>query len=272
LQGFPETIVAVDQLKGVPGFGSSILDLCDELMTTGSVAALEKERADPLHVLGGIYGVGPKKARELVDQGITTIEALRGNSDDLNDVQRLGLRYYEDILQRIPRAEIEAYEAAFLVIGGGGSCTIVGSYRRGAADSGDIDVIVSGSGQKFVDALIKKGIILHVLSRGNAKCLVIARLPGYPVARRVDFLFLHPKELPFALLYFTGSKYFNTTMRRVALNKGYTMNEHGLYHFVKGKKGALVDVNFTTEKDVFDFLGLVYRKPEDRKNGSIQYK
>jgi hypothetical protein len=50
------------------------------------------------------------------------------------------------------------------------------------------------------------------------------------------------------------------------------MNEHGLYHFVKGKKGALVDVEFTTEKDVFDFLGLVYRKPEDRKNGSIQYK
>ena len=57
-------------------------------------------------------------------------------------------------------------------------------------------------------------------------------------------------------------------MRKRALDLGYSMNEHGLYKMVNGKKGKKLDRYFPTEKSVFDFLGMVYRKPTERKDGN----
>ena len=55
-----------------------------------------------------------KKAQELVDAGITTIDGLRLKQDELlNDIQKVGLKYYEEILERIPRSEIVEYETLF---------------------------------------------------------------------------------------------------------------------------------------------------------------
>ncbi len=36
---------------------------------------------------------------------------------------------------------------------------------------------------------------------------------------------------------------------------------------VSGKKGAKLEGNFPTEKSIFDFLGMEYREPKDRKDG-----
>ena len=87
---------------------------------------------------------------------------------------------------------------------------IVGSYRRGASSSGDIDAIITSKDsnvfKQFVDNLLEKNIIVEVLSRGPTKCLVITKLPGYVTARRVDFLYSSPEEYPFATLYFTAVK------------------------------------------------------------------
>ena len=76
------------------------------------------------------------------------------------------------------------------------------------------------------------GIILET-SYGNTKALVIAKLQDKPTARRVDFLYSPPEEYPFAVLYFTGSKAFNTVMRGYALRMGVSLNEHD---FMKNKK------------------------------------
>jgi NAD-dependent DNA ligase len=149
---------------------------------------------------------------------------------------------------------------------------IVGSYRRGAQSSGDIDVIITSNDpkvfSKFIDNLIDQKIILHVLSRGPTKCLVITKMfYALDKARRVDFLYTTPEEFPFAILYFTGSKIFNTVMRQYALDKGYTFNEHGIYHLENKKKGVKVEKEFKTEKDIFDFLGLQFRTPIERRDG-----
>ena len=270
---FNGDIKSPNDLKGKPGIGPTILEKLNEYNETGTLGILEREKANPVNILADVYGIGPKKAKELVDQGITSIAQLRETQDLLNDIQKVGLRYYEDILKRIPRSEIEEYKAHFqqALPRADMKMEIVGSYRRGAESSGDIDVIITSSKPQvfieFVDALLRKKIITHVLSRGPTKCLVIAKIPTSSVYRRVDFLFTSPEEFPFAILYFTGSKIFNTVMRQVALENGYTMNEHGIHRMDGKVKGEKVYHLFRTEKDIFDFLRLLYKAPADRIDG-----
>lgn len=279
LMTYPDDITSPSQLKGLPGIGSTIMDKLNEYVQTGTLRVLEREKTNPINILGEIYGVGPKKAQELVNAGIKNIDELRARQNELlNDIQRVGLRYHEQIQERIPRSEIEEFEEIFKGIFGkvakdspDAKFEIVGSYRRGAQTSGDIDVIITGKTgsiyKGFVDELLKTGIILEVLSRGQSKTLVIAKLPGERIARRVDFLYAPPDEFAFAILYFTGSKIFNTVMRQYGLDKGYTFNEHGIYKLENKKKGAKVGSEFKTEKDIFDFLGLQFKTPIERRDG-----
>jgi NAD-dependent DNA ligase len=282
IMAYPDDIVSVDQLKGKPAIGPTILEKLNEYVNTGTLKILEREKNNPVNILGEIYGVGPKKAKELVEKGITNIEQLREKQNELlNDVQKVGLKYYEDILKRIPRSEVEEYNNLFnkdfeKVAEEDSRMEIVGSFRRGAESSGDIDVIITSKSSKvfvgFVDELIKEKVILEVLSRGPTKCLVIAKLPTSDTARRVDFLYTSPEEYPFSVLYFTGSKIFNTVMRSEALQKGLTMNEHGLYKMEGKKKGAKVDSVFKDERDIFEYLDLVYKSPVERVDGRAVMK
>ena len=276
IMSFQDDILSPDQLKGLPGIGSTIMEKLNEYMATGTLKVIEREKNNPVNILADIYGIGPKKAKELVEKGIVSIAQLRENQQMLNDIQKVGLRYYEDILKRIPRSEIQQYETIFVndfkkVATPTSRFEIVGSYRRGAQNSGDIDVIITSESPQvfvnFINELIKEKIILEVLSRGNTKCLVIAKIPGSDSARRVDFLYSSPEEYPFSVLYFTGSKIFNTVMRHQALQMGLTMNEHGLYKMEGKKKGEKVDHVFKDEKDIFDYLNMVYKTPVERIDG-----
>ena len=281
LLSYNEPIYDTKDMSKINGFGPGIIKLLDELVSTGSVEVFENEKKRPAYVLSEIYGVGPKKAQELVNKGITSIDKLRTSLEEnpkiLNDVQKKGLQYYEDILERIPRSEIELYKNIFQksfdsIKEDDSKFEIVGSYRRGSQSSGDIDVIMTSNNRKvfvnFMDDLLKQNIIVEVLSRGPTKSLVITKLDDNSKARRVDFLYSEPKEYAFATLYFTGSKEFNTVMRGYALTQGYSLNEHGLYKKEKGKKKEdKLDDTFVDEESIFDFLGLVYKQPEERVGG-----
>jgi NAD-dependent DNA ligase/DNA polymerase/3'-5' exonuclease PolX len=277
---YPQNITSISQLIGLSGIGNTIMNKLTEYVNTGTLRVLEIEKINPINILSDIYGVGPKKAQELVDAGITTIQQLRTRQDELlNDVQKKGLQYYEDINQRIPRAEIDEYNVLFSNIfnsansssANSGKMEIVGSYRRGAVTSGDIDVIITSSSgivyTDFINKLIQEQIIIEVLSSGPCKTLVITKLTEKGYARRIDFLYAPPDEFAFAILYFTGSKIFNTVMRQHGLNKGYTFNEHGIYKVDNKKKGEKVIELFTCEKDIFDFLGLEFKTPTERVDG-----
>ena len=276
IMSFNGDILSPDQLNGLPGIGSTIMDKLKEYVETGKLKVIEREKNNPVNILADIYGIGPKKANELVEKGIGSVAQLRENQQMLNDVQKVGLKYYEDILKRIPRSEIEQYETIFVknfknISTPTSRFEIVGSYRRGAQTSGDIDVIITSDTPQvfvnFINALIKEKIILEVLSRGNTKCLVIAKLPGSDSARRVDFLYSSPEEYPFSVLYFTGSKIFNTVMRHQALQMGVTMNEHGIYKMEGKKKGDKIDHVFKDEKDIFEYLNMEYKTPVERIDG-----
>ncbi len=270
-------ITSAKQMKGKPGIGETILKKLTEYEETGKLGMLERYKNDPMVILSDIYGVGPKKAKDLVEKGIKNIEELREKQEDLlNNVQKVGLKYYEDILERIPRKEIDKYDCeftnAFKVVAKDVDATyeIVGSYRRGAKTSGDIDVIITSEDPsifpKFIDELQKQNIITEILSQGNTKCLVITKLGRRSTARRVDFMFTTKQEYPFAVLYFTGSKAFNTVMRGHALTMGYTMNEHSIRNNDNDK--THVNEIFVSEKDIFDFLNMEYKEPTERIDGN----
>ena len=158
------------------------MDKLQEYVETGTLNVLEKAKSNPMFIFTEVYGIGPKKAKELVKtHKISSIKELRERQDEvLNDVQKKGLKYYEDILKRIPRKEIDTYktelEKVFAKVKNKGSTfEILGSYRRGSKDSGDIDICISDPNNdsnvfvKFIDALIEKNILIEVLSRGNTK-------------------------------------------------------------------------------------------------------
>ena len=267
-------------LNGIKGVGKTIIAKFEEFKETGTLKALEKEKNNPMFVFTNVYGIGPKKAKELVKtHQINSISELREKQDEvLNDVQKKGLKYYEDILKRIPRSEIETYDEILnqlfdTVKNEGSKLEIVGSYRRGKENSGDIDIIITDKNNdesvfvNFINLLIKHNIMIEVLSRGSVKCLGVSKLNENP-ARRIDFMFTPKKEFAFAILYFTGSKEFNTVMRQRALDLGYSMNEHGFTKMVDGKKAGKLNKYFKDEQSIFNFLNMRYKEPTERIDGN----
>ena len=275
-------VYSAEDLSNVPGVGPGIIKLFQEYVQNGKIQILEDEKARFENVLSDVYGVGPKSADELVKKGIKSIAELRENQDLLNDIQKIGLKYYEDILKRIPRDEINKYNELFTkkmnyIKDSTTKFEIVGSYRRGKTESGDIDVIITSENRdvfkNFISRLIEDNVIIEVLSRGNSKSLVIGRLNCESTPRRIDFLYSPPDEYAFAILYFTGSKIFNTVMRKHALTMEYSLNEHGLYKKLPGqKKEEKIEEIFKDEKDIFDFLGLEFKEPIERINGASVVK
>ena len=216
-----------------------------------------------------IHAVGPKKANELVKQGITTIDQLREKKELLNEKQLIGLKYYEELLERIPREEIQRHEVLLKKFlkktDPNADLTIAGSYRRKKDDSGDIDILLKVEDievyQKFIQKLVNLGYLIEELAYGDKKYNGICRMGRKGIGRRIDIMVTNPNEYPFAVLYFTGSGEFNQMMRKLANQKGFTINEYNIEHLDSGKE---VDHVFKEEKDIFDFLEMGYVEPWQR--------
>ena len=279
IYNFEGDITDPSQLKGKPGIGVAVLKKLQEYVHPekgGKIEFLEKEKRDPVNIFTQIHGIGFKKATKIVEDGIKTIDELRENQDKLNDVQKKGLKYYEDLQKRIPREEIDRFKDLFetefrKLKYPDATFEIVGSYRRGVKSSGDIDIIISDKTNDrtvysvFIKALLEKNIVTELLSNGKTKSMAIGKLPGGDsVFRRIDFLYAPPREFGFAILYFTGSKAFNTSMRTHALKMSLSLNEHGLYKMNGKTKGDMIEKECKNEKDIFDYLKLQYVEPIKR--------
>lgn len=268
------SIYSMKDLKDIKGIGKSIQPKIEEIFKTGILEEAEIARQDPtIHItedLMNIYGIGRVKANELVKKNkITSIQQLRDELKKdptlLNDNQKIGLQFYEDFLERIPRAEMKKHETKILAllkeIDPSIEGVVVGSYRRGEKTSGDIDVLIKSSDKtllsEFVKKLIEKKYVTHTLAHGDKKFMGICRTSSRGKSRRLDLLLTPPEEYAFALLYFTGSDKFNVEMRKHALSKGVSLNEHGFT-----PKSPFME----TEEDIFKFIDYPYVSPKHRKN------
>ena len=94
---YPEAITSVDQIKDLPGIGKTIVNKLNEYVKDGKLKAIEKLKADPITLLTKVYGIGPKKAKKLKDDGIDTIEKLAQHPELLTNAQQIGVKYFNDI-------------------------------------------------------------------------------------------------------------------------------------------------------------------------------
>jgi len=269
------TITSMNDVKEVSGIGKKIHAKLEELFATGSLKAAEtaKEVVAKSEELLKCYGIGPAKVKELQTYGISTIAQLRSaikkDSHILTPVQTIGLHYYEPLLLRIPRSEmdlhaellhkaIEPFQKGKAVR----HADVVGSYRRGAASSGDIDMLIEGEDPTILidlmHSLVSKSYIVGVLAHGARKVMAIVKLEKYP-ERRLDLLLTPHTEYPFALTYFTGSAKFNVEMRKTAVEQGLSLNEHGLT-----TKAGIPVHGINTEKDLFKALKIEWKEPSER--------
>jgi len=230
--------------------------------------------------------------------------ALENNELDLTANARIGVQFYEQFQEKMNRNEARSIgkivEEACKKYFPDAEITIMGSYRRGKLQCGDVDVLIThrkytkttplGALDELVERLKRTGHISHHLTNVNSEHFktmpsqdddfhdsIFAPYPSSQMYmgvfvsplirgkhRRIDIKFYPFKERIFASLYFTGNGYFNRSMRLFAQRrKNMHLNDSGLFNVIgPGRKGNSIKAN--TEKDVFDYLGLIYREPSER--------
>ena len=90
----------------------------------------------------------------------------------LSRVQQIGLKYYDELLLKIPRLEVESIASMILKstreLDSEYQMIIVGGYRRGKKQSGDVDVILSHPSEEKTLNLVKK-VALRLERSGHIK-------------------------------------------------------------------------------------------------------
>ena len=268
---YGENISCLEDIDSIKGIGEGIHKKIVQLINNGKIDAVEIVLKDKNYILAknilNVYGIGPAKLSELLPL-ISKFEDLYLENiyKLLNEKQKIGLQYYNDLLVRIPYAEAKDHHK---VISSKIDSTItfemVGSYRRKNKDMGDIDILIKNKdGFKLASIVTKlktSGYIVETLASGKNKFMGICKLHNLP-ARRIDILVAEPSYYYFALLYFTGSYNFNIYMRRIALKKDLSLSEYG---FKNNKTKEFVKIeNICSEEDIFKYLEIPYVLPENR--------
>jgi DNA polymerase (family X) len=262
------------RLQDIKYVGEGIAKKIDEYLSTGKLQLLErmKEKTPPgVPLLMKVQGVGPRTAYRLShDLGITSVEELKktlesGRLDNefgptIRQAFLVGIEKLQSFEKRmlLPKAEgvfqkMSSYFGALGIKVG-----MAGSLRRGKSTVGDLDLLSTDG--KVVDAIKGCPGVAQVLESGPKRTSV-----KLDEGIQVDVRLFAKNEYGAALVYFTGSKDHNIALRNLAIEKGWKLNEYGL--FDKGGKRLAG----RTEDEVYGKFGMKYVPPELRENrGEIQ--
>lgn len=262
-------------LEALPGIGKGIAQNIRELVASGRTAILDELLAKyPAEVVGftELQGLGPKRVRTLFDTlGITTRAALEeaAKGGKLAGLPGFGEKVEQNILKALATAQewsgrmllahawplAHALADRISALRGVTQVELAGSFRRRKESVGDLDLLVcGGDAEAVMQAFTTHESVAEVLGHGDTKSSV--RLKQ---GLQVDLRFVPEASYGAALLYFTGSKEHNIELRKLAIEKGLSLNEYGL---TKGEK----TVAARTEEDVYRALGLAWIPPELRES------
>lgn len=270
-------------IKGVleiQGVGKGIALKIEEYLKTGKIKYLEElKRRKTIDVknLLKVEGLGPKRISFLNKElGITNIlelkQAIKKNKlkelkgfgeksqqnilESIAFVETSGLRYMLSEVQKDVSMILEKFKKLKEVE----KIEVAGSYRRKKETIGDVDILIASSKpKKIMDEFTSFEGVSRVWGKGKTKTSLRME-KGFNIDLRVVPL----GSFGSALQYFTGSKEHNVALRRLAILKGYKLNEYGLF-----KEGVLKAGK--DEAGIYKKLGLQFIPPELRENrGEIE--
>ncbi len=244
-----ETLIAEDRLVQVPGIGASIAAKIVELKNTGTIEALEavRNRFPPsILELLEVPDLGPKKAKALFELlqigsiaelekacleqrvrglkgfGVKTEEKLLSGIALARRAKASGGRKRLDQAQQLAEKVLNHLQQAPSVI----RSSLGGSVRRQKETVADVDIVASSENPSAVFShLLTFGGIDSVIAQGESKTSV--RLVDSDL--QVDVRVLPDEDFAAALHHFTGSKAHHIHLRGLALEKGLTISEWGVF-------------------------------------------
>jgi len=226
-------------------------------------------------------GLGPKRARFLFETaGVASVAQLKKALDagKIAGLPGFGAKTAENLRKGLSFAEaparmlwLSAREQADTIVEtvrGWPDVTrveVAGSLRRGKETVGDADILAaSADGSAVIARFVTLGAVERVLASGPTKASV--RLAG---GLQCDLRVVPEASFGAALQYFTGSKDHNVKVRQLALKRGLTLNEYGVFRL--SDKKMKKPVAGRTEEEVYAALGLPYIEPELREDrGEIE--
>lgn len=278
------------KLMELPGIGDGMADHIAEILKTGDYALrqklLKKYPATILNLLE-LQSLGPKKVAFLWStfKAATVDEVGQlAREGKLRDLPGFGEKSEENILKAVESfkkssgrflLDVAAEEAEKLVayIRALGkpieAVTPAGSLRRGKGTVGDLDILVTLPSEKYkpkavesiAQHILKYPEIEQQLAHGENKVSFLLKS-----GMQVDVRILEKESFGAALLYFTGSKEHNVTLRGRANKMGYTLNEYALATLKAERPVARA-----TEEQIYAKLELDFIPPELRENtGEIE--
>lgn len=279
-EGELNRLVREDKLKEVKGIGAALNDKIKELVLTGSLPYYNELKAsipEGLFEILRVPGLGPRKVNALYEiLEITTLAELEYacRENRLVNLKGFGPKTQNNILEGIEflRRYQDRYfysEARHVAdklfqqireFHALDEVSLAGSLRRCREIVKDIDLVASAADPgKLTRYFVGLPAVSEVIAHGETKATI--RLQE---GINADLRVVKPKEYPYALHHFTGSKEHNTALRHRAKSMDLKINEYGLFRSEK----LLVCRN---EDDFFSALGLAYIPPELREdNGEIE--
>lgn len=264
-----------ERLRAIPGIGKDLASKIREIAETGGARyhqdLLEQFPPTILDLLH-LQGVGPKTVALLYTElGIKTIEELETACGDgrVRGLKGLGPKKEQLILRAC--AERKKYSGRHLLPDAAEAAALlleylraecqtlvfdsVGSIRRGADTSGDIDILATGDDPHAMTTFTTYKLVERILGQGETKSSV--RLFG---GIQADLRLVPAESRGAAMQYFSGSKSHNIALRDRAIARGFKLNEYGLFRV---DDGSLVAGR--TEAEIYDALGLAEIPPELRE-------
>jgi len=264
--------------------GRTIATKIDEMLATGGLEfyqRLQAEVPEGLVDVMRINGVGPKKAKLFWKElGITSVPQLQAaaQAGQLAALSGMGKKSQQKILDGIEslsrqsgRSSIGIAEPAayailerLLRLPQAQKGELAGSIRRRRETIGDVDILIaSDDAAPIMQAFVSLENVARVLGHGLRKSSV-ELLSGLQVDLRV----IPARSWGTALSYFTGSLAHNVALRQIALEHGYSLNEHALSPV--DSEHRVIDAAekryFDNEEGLYAALNLPYIPPELREN------
>ena len=272
-----------EKLREIRGIGESIAKKIVEICSTGTCAehqTLLLEFPASLLELLQVEGVGPKKVKLFHEAlGVNTVADLEAaaRSGNVRGLPRMSALLEEKLLKAIEGYRSRtgrlllswAEEAAerlvemLRALPGVRRVEAAGSLRRRRETVGDLDILASCDDPgAAMDRFSRAG---EVIVRGETKCSI--RLTS---GAQADLRIVPGESFGAALHYFTGSKAHNVAVRTLAVKKGLTINEYGVFEALPdGSAGRRLSGE--NEEDIFAALGLPWIPPELREDrGELQ--